>query len=72
MIDTKILKVARVKKDLTIEEAAKKLNINKNTYCSYEKGNYQNIKLGTLKKMVDLLEVDPMELFNNLISNEEW
>lgn len=65
-MDTKILKVARIRKDLTIEDAAKKLNLNKNTYCTYEKGNYQNIKLGTLKKMVEVLGVDPIELLNNI------
>ena len=70
MLDTKILKVARIKKDLTIDEAAKKLNLNKNTYCNYEKGNYKNIKLITLKKMVEVLDVDPMELFNN-VSDED-
>ena len=66
LMDTKILKVARVKKDLTIE-----LKLNKNTYCNYEKGNYQNIRLETLKRMIDILEVDPIELLNNTEIKEE-
>lgn len=71
LMDTKILKVARVKKDLTIEEVAKQLKLNKNTYCNYEKGNYQNIRLETLKRMIDILEVDPVELLNNTEIKEE-
>ena len=70
-MDTKILKVARIRKDLTIEEVAKQLKLNKNTYCNYEKGNYENIRLGTLKRMMDILEVDPLELLNNIEIIEE-
>ncbi|CAI3195291.1 helix-turn-helix domain-containing protein [Clostridium neonatale] len=65
-MDTKILKVARIRKDLTIEQVAEQLKLNKNTYCKYEKGNYNNIRLETVKRMIDILGVDPIELLNNI------
>lgn len=64
--DTKILKIARIKKDYTIEQISEKLRINKSTYIKYEKGNYKNMKLETVKKLMDLLEINPMELIENM------
>lgn len=64
--DTKILKVARIRKDYTIDELAKELKINRGTYIRYEKGNYKNMKLETVKKLMDLLEINPMELIENM------
>lgn len=69
--DTKILKVARIRKDYTIDELAKELKINRGTYIRYEKGNYKNIKLETVKKLMDLLEINPMELIENMEPLEE-
>lgn len=69
--DTKILKVARIRKDYTIDELAKELKINRGTYIRYEKGNYKNMKLETVKKLMDLLEINPMELIENMEPLEE-
>lgn len=61
-----IIKLARIKKGLTIEQLAQLLEVNKNTLMKYEKGDYGNIKLKTLKKIIEVLEISPDELLKEV------
>lgn len=61
-----IIKLARIKKGLTIEQLAQLLEVNKNTLMKYEKGDYGNIKLKTLKKIIEVLEITPEELLKEI------
>ncbi len=64
-------KIARIKANLTLEQLRKKLKdeysigISPNTLVSIEKGNINNVKLGTLKKIAAALNSSFEELFLN-------
>lgn len=61
-----IIKLARIKKGLTIEQLAQLLEVNKNTLMKYEKGDYGNIRLKTLKKIIEVLDIAPEELLKEI------
>lgn len=62
-------KLARIKRNLTLEELRKKLKdeysvgISPNTLVAIEKGNIDNVKLGTLKAIASALNSTVEELF---------
>lgn len=63
------VKIARIKKNLTLIQLRKKLKdkysigISPNTLVAIEKGNIDNVKLGTLKKIAEILDSTVQELF---------
>lgn len=59
--DYMIIKIARVKKDLTLERLAQEIGVNKNTIVKYEKGDYGAMKLKTFKKLIEVLDLTPEE-----------
>lgn len=61
-----IIKLARIKRGLTIEQLAQLLEVNKNTLMKYEKGDYGNIRLKTLKKIIEVLDIAPEELLKEI------
>lgn len=54
---SRLLKSWRIKKGLTIEECATKLNIGKNSYNSYEL-NISKCRLDVIDKIINLLDGD--------------
>lgn len=56
------LKVLREKRKLTQEELAKKANVSRVTISNLENGTYENINLGTLRKLAIALKV-PLSYF---------
>ncbi len=58
------LKKLRIQKGLTIETAAKLLEINKETLYKYEK-DASNIRIGKLKEILEFYEEDLFIFFQN-------
>lgn len=62
-------KIARVKKGLTQKQLREMLKdsysigISPNTLIEIERGNYTNVKFGTIEKLSKILEVSIEELF---------
>ncbi len=57
------VKIARIKKNLTQKELAKLVGISNVTIVKIEKGDFDNIKFGTLKKISEVLNSTVEELF---------
>ena len=66
MRDKTVLKVARIRKGYTIEQLAPLVKLSKNTMNKYDKGYFRNIKLETLKRLEEVLELNPMYIYNNM------
>lgn len=66
MRDKTVLKVARIRKGYTIEQLAPLVKLSKNTLNKYDKGNFKNIKMETLRRFEEVLGIDPMEIYNNM------
>lgn len=66
MRDKTVLKVARIRKGYTIEQLAPLVKLSKNTLNKYDKGNFKNIKLETLKRFEEVLGISPIEIYNNM------
>ncbi|MDY4823458.1 MAG: helix-turn-helix transcriptional regulator [Bacilli bacterium] len=66
MRDKTVLKVARIRKGYTIEQLAPLVKLSKNTMNKYDKGYFRNIKLETLKRLEEVLELNPMDIYNNM------
>ncbi|WP_199799002.1 helix-turn-helix transcriptional regulator [Clostridium tetani] len=58
-------KIARMKKELTQAQLAKKLGISRSTLVQIEKGNYDNVRIGLAKKIAKALDSTVIELFFN-------
>lgn len=58
----KELKSLRNKKDLSIEQASKNLNVHPNTLSKYEK-DASDMQIGTLEKMLRLYGIDELIFF---------
>ena len=71
MRDKTVLKVARIRKGYTIEQLAPLVKLSKNTMNKYDKGYFRNIKLETLKRLEEVLELNPMDIYNNMEPLEE-
>lgn len=71
MRDKTVLKVARIRKGYTIEQLAPLVKLSKNTLNKYDKGYFRNIKLETLKRFEEVLELNPMDIYNNMESLED-
>ncbi len=59
------LKALRIKNGLTIEAAAKLLEINEDTLCEYEK-DASNIKISSLNKILEFYEEDIFIFFKSI------
>lgn len=57
-----IIKIARVKKDLSLEQLSEKTGVNRVTLSKYEKGNCGSMTLKTLKKLKISLELTQEEV----------
>lgn len=56
------LKLKRIEKAIKQQDFAKMLGISKTTLIKIENGNY-DIRLSLMKKISEILEIDPRELF---------
>lgn len=54
-----IIKMLRINAKMTQEELGEKLGVQKSAIRKYEKGEVENIKRSTIKKMADLFNVSP-------------
>lgn len=61
------IKAARVNRNLTLIEAAKLLDINKDTLCRYEKDS-TDIPLSLLRKLVELYQIPEQNLYFGKLS----
>lgn len=59
------IKDARLAKNMTQEELGKILGVQKSAIAKYETGRVVNIKRSTLKKISDILDINPSELIFN-------
>ncbi|NRT78639.1 helix-turn-helix transcriptional regulator [Clostridium beijerinckii] len=57
------VKIRRIMKKLSQKELAKVVGISNVTLVKIEKGNFDNVKFGTLKKIAELLDSSIEELF---------
>ncbi|MBP3906948.1 MAG: helix-turn-helix transcriptional regulator [Peptostreptococcaceae bacterium] len=57
-----IIKIARVKKCLSLEQLAEKTGISRITLSKYEKGDCDSMTLKNLKKLVNALNLTPEEI----------
>lgn len=57
------VKIRRIMKKLTQKELAEIVGISNVTLVKIEKGNFDNVKFGTLKKIAELLDSSIEELF---------
>lgn len=57
-----IIKIARVKKCLSLEQLAEKTGISRVTLAKYEKGNCSSMTLKNLKKIVNVLDLTSEEI----------
>ncbi len=53
------IKQARKNKNLTLDEVAEKINLNKSTLSRYEKGQINRIKLPIIQALANILDVSP-------------
>lgn len=56
-------KLARIKNNLTQREVCKMVGISNVTLINIERGNVDNVKFGTLKKIAEVLGSTVQELF---------
>lgn len=56
------IRAARKEKGLSQEDLGKLLGVQKSAVAKYENGRIVNIKRSTLKKISDILEINPAEL----------
>lgn len=64
----KELKIIRIRKNLTIEDVAKSLNLNAETIRRYE-NNSSGLSIERLETILDLYKVDMSIFFNNVCEN---
>ncbi|WP_294378209.1 helix-turn-helix transcriptional regulator [uncultured Clostridium sp.] len=57
------VKIARIKENITQKELAELVGTSNVTIVKIEKGNYDNVKLSTLKKIAEVLNSTVQELF---------
>lgn len=57
-----IIKVARVKKNLSLEQLSEMTGVSRVTLSKYEKGDCSSMTLKTLKKLVNVLNLTPEEI----------
>lgn len=57
------VKVERIKKGWTQSDLSKKTSVCRRTVSNIENGKFDNIKLGTLKKIAEILDSSIEELF---------
>ena len=57
-----IIKMLRLQANMTQEELGEKIGVQKSAVRKYEKGEVENIKRSTIKKMADLFNVSPCYL----------
>ena len=57
-----IIKIARVKKCLSLEQLAEKTGISRVTLSKYEKGDCSSMTLKNLKKIVNVLDLTAEEI----------
>lgn len=57
------IRSARQAKGMTQEELGEILGVQKSAIAKYESGRVVNIKRSTLKKISDVLDIPPLELF---------
>ena len=57
-----IIKLARVRKNLSLEQLSEKTGISRITLSKYEKGNCSSMTIKTLKKLMNVLELTPGEI----------
>lgn len=58
-----IIKIARVKKNLSLEQLSEKTGISRITLSKYEKGDCGSMTLKTLKKLINVLELTSEEVW---------
>lgn len=56
------IKALRIERDMTQEELAKKIGVQKSTIAKYETGRVSNLKRSTIQKIVEIFEVSPSYL----------
>ena len=59
------LKLKRIEKEIKQKDLAKMLGISQATLVKIEKGNYDNLRFGLMKKISKILETPFQELFFN-------
>ena len=57
------VKIARIKKGMTQTQLREILKISSNKMVTIEKGEYDNLNLGLMKKISEILETPIQELF---------
>ena len=57
-----IIKIARVKKNLSLEQLSEMTGVSRVTLSKYEKGDCRSMTLKTLKKLVNVLNLTPEEI----------
>lgn len=57
-----IIKIARVKKNLSLEQLSEKSGVSRITLSKYEKGDCSSMTLKTLRKLINVLELTPEEV----------
>jgi XRE family transcriptional regulator, master regulator for biofilm formation len=60
----------RIEKRLSLSELAQLANVSKTYLSSLERNIQKNPSLDIVKKIADVLEIDPMLLINNIKNNE--
>ena len=63
MVINMSVKIARIKAGLTQSQVAKKCNMSLSSIVKLEKGDYDFLTLGKMKKLSEVLEVSVQELF---------
>lgn len=58
-----LLKLARIKADLTQKDLADKSGVSRSTICSIEKHGIENTPVKTLRKLATALDTDVQNLF---------
>lgn len=67
-----VIKFLRKFFNMTQDELAKKLRVNKSSVQKYESGAVQNLKVETIRELCDLFEAPPwLFIFPNHIESEE-
>ena len=67
-----VIKFLRKNFNMTQDELAIKLRVNKSSVQKYESGAVQNLKLETIRELCDLFEVPPWVLiFPNYVTSEK-
>ena len=64
------IRAARINKNLTQEELGALLGIQKSAVAKYENGRVVNIKMGTLQKICEVLDMKASELIYETLESE--